>query len=77
MHGAPELVIELLSPSTSKYDLDEKKDVYERYGVKEYFIVEPTSKSLDHYYLENEVFIKVESINGKIKSKLIGCHFIF
>ena len=28
LHGAPDLVIELLSPSTSKYDLDEKKDVY-------------------------------------------------
>ena len=77
LHGAPDLVIELLSPSTSKYDLDEKKDVYKRYGVKEYFIIEPTSKSVDHYYLENEVFIKLESINGEINSKLIGCQFAF
>src|SRR5699024_2227916 len=41
LHGAPDLVIEILSPSTAKYDLEEKKDIYERFGVKEYWIVEP------------------------------------
>jgi Uma2 family endonuclease len=37
LHGAPDLVIEILSPPTAKYDLEDKKDVYERYGVKEYW----------------------------------------
>lgn len=35
-YGAPALVIEILSPITAKYDLEEKKEIYERYGVKEY-----------------------------------------
>ena len=34
LYGAPDLVIEILSPSNSKYDLKVKKEVYERYGVK-------------------------------------------
>ena len=77
LHGAPDLVIELLSPSTSKFDLDEKKDVYERYGVKEYFIIEPTSKSVDHYWLQDGAYIKLLSINAEINSKLLGCQFAF
>lgn len=41
LHGAPDLVIEVLSPATAKYDLEDKKDVYERYRVKEYWAVDP------------------------------------
>jgi Uma2 family endonuclease len=77
LHGAPDLVVELLSPSTSKYDLDEKKDVYERYGVKEYFIVEPATKSVDHYWLENGEYVKLETITGEINSKLLDSRFAF
>jgi len=77
LHGAPDLVIELLSSGTSKYDLDEKKDLYERYGVKEYFVVEPLSKSVDHYWLENSEYLKQESTTGEINSKLLACRFAF
>jgi Uma2 family endonuclease len=77
LHGAPDLVVELLSPSTSKYDLDEKKDVYERYGVKEYFIIEPATKSVDHYWLENGEYTKQPTTSGNINSKLLNCHITF
>src|SRR3989338_2135709 len=36
IHGAPDLVIEILSPSTTVKDRREKKDMYEKFGVKEY-----------------------------------------
>lgn len=39
--GSPDLVIEVLSTSTSHFDYQEKKSVYERFGVREYFIVDP------------------------------------
>jgi len=39
--GPPDLVIEVLSPSTGYYDLTEKKDVYAEFGVKEYWMVDP------------------------------------
>ena len=73
LHGAPDLVIELLSPSTSKYDLDDKKDVYERYGVKEYFIIEPATKSINHYWLINGEYEKQQTADGFINSKLLAC----
>ena len=39
INGSPDLVVEILSPSTAIVDTIEKKEVYEKYGVKEYWIV--------------------------------------
>ena len=43
-HGAPDLVVEILSPSTSKKDMDEKFHLYERFGVREYWIIDPAAE---------------------------------
>jgi Uma2 family endonuclease len=47
IEGAPDLVVEVLSPSTSTKDLREKKALYQRAGVREYLIIDP----LEHYAL--------------------------
>lgn len=44
--GAPDLVVEILSPSTSRKDIGVKFDLYERNGVREYWIIHPTEESL-------------------------------
>jgi len=44
--GAPDLVIEILSPSTSKMDLQDKFILYQRVGVKEYWLVHPSDKTV-------------------------------
>ncbi len=44
--GAPDLLIEILSPSTSKKDLNEKFGLYERHGVREYWIVDPGNRAI-------------------------------
>ena len=49
--GAPDLVVEVLSPSTAKNDRGYKKDVYAKYGVKEYWIAVPETKSIEQYLL--------------------------
>ena len=41
IQGAPDLVVEILSPSTRRNDRGHKLDVYSRYGVREYWIVDP------------------------------------
>ncbi|MBI3482446.1 MAG: Uma2 family endonuclease [Bacteroidetes bacterium] len=41
IYGAPDLIIEVLSPGTKKFDLEEKKKIYEKSGVKEYWVVDP------------------------------------
>ncbi|MHB1663737.1 MAG: Uma2 family endonuclease [bacterium] len=52
--GAPDLAIEILSPSNSYYDVRIKKDIYERSGVMEYIVVDPRTKSIDIYRRKTE-----------------------
>jgi Uma2 family endonuclease len=47
--GAPDLVVEILSPSTSKKDQNEKFRLYEKRGVREYWVVDPAGKWLSVY----------------------------
>ena len=42
--GAPDLIVEILSPSTAKKDMDEKFHLYEKHGVREYWVVDPGSE---------------------------------
>ena len=46
VRGAPDLVIEILSPSTADRDVGYKHDLYGRHGVLEYWIVDPTAESV-------------------------------
>lgn len=54
--GAPDLVIEILSPSNAYYDLRQKMGVYEKYGVKEYIIVDPIQENADIYSLRDGAY---------------------
>lgn len=56
IYGAPDLVIEILSPSTAKFDKYEKKAIYEKFGVREYWLVNPKDKSVDVFHLINGKF---------------------
>ena len=71
--GAPDLVIEILSPSTAYYDLKEKFKVYARQGVKEYWIVDPNDQSIEIYQEEEGKFKQIHRIEkeGKVKSKVL------
>ncbi|MGB0880443.1 MAG: Uma2 family endonuclease [Polaribacter sp.] len=54
--GAPDLIVEVLSRSTSKKDLNEKKELYEENGVVEYWVVHPTEATLTKFVLENKKY---------------------
>jgi Uma2 family endonuclease len=49
VHGPPDLVIEVLSRSTAGFDLLLKKDGYEKFGVREYWIVDPLDKTIETF----------------------------
>ena len=49
VHGAPDLVVEVLSFSTMRNDRTRKKDVYGRCGVREYWLVSPAERSVEVY----------------------------
>ena len=50
--GAPDMVIEILSPSTAKHDRNTKFRLYQRAGVREYWIVDPDTKTVQVHLLE-------------------------
>lgn len=52
--GAPDLIIEIISPATAKKDMQEKFFLYERSGVKEYWLVFPLDSVIDVYALNED-----------------------
>lgn len=56
--GAPDWVIEVLSPSTAIHDQRTKRALYERHGVTEYWLVHPGDRSVTVYRLENNAYGK-------------------
>ncbi|MCL2772470.1 MAG: Uma2 family endonuclease [Oscillospiraceae bacterium] len=59
--GAPDLVAEVLSPGTETDDIGYKKDIYEQYGVKEYWIVSTETRSIQVYLLKDGRY-KLENV---------------
>lgn len=53
IHGVPDMVAEIFSRSTMKRDLGIKKDVYERNGVKEYWLINPWNETIEIYLLKD------------------------
>lgn len=51
IYGAPDLIVEVLSPGTEKRDRGYKKDLYEKCGVREYWMVEPETQTIEVYLL--------------------------
>ena len=52
--GSPDLIIEILSPHTAARDMKTKRDLYEKHGVKEYWLVHPTDKTFMIYRLMHD-----------------------
>jgi Uma2 family endonuclease len=75
--GSPDMIIEVLSPSTSQLDFEEKKLVYERFGVQEYFIIDPASKMVYTFFLNKNSYEEQEIIEGTIKSALLNTQITF
>lgn len=57
VYGAPDLVVEVLSPATIKNDRTRKMDAYSLAGVREYWIVSPGDKSIEVYLPEETDFV--------------------
>jgi len=75
IHGAPDIVVEILSPSTAYYDIKKKYRIYEKFGVKEYWIVDPDMKSVELYSLtEQGKFLLSANLSeqGIIKSAILN-----
>lgn len=54
IQGAPDLVVEVLSPGTALKDMREKKLLYERSGVREYVVIDPLEEYVQRFCLQND-----------------------
>lgn len=63
--GAPDLVIEVSSPSTANYDRREKYDAYARAGVPEYWIADPASHTVEVFVLEAGRYVSLGVFRGQ------------
>ena len=71
--GAPELIIEILSPSNQAHDLVFKMNLYMQAGVKEYWIVNPMLHTIQAYQLDQDGQYRQNQVlkdRGTIKSAI-------
>jgi len=72
-NGAPDLIVEVLSPSTMKKDFNEKFNIYEDNSVKEYWLIHPELHTFESYVLINDKFelnLSFENAEGTIITPL-------
>lgn len=76
--GAPDMIIEILSNSTAQHDRLRKLNLYQKYGVKEYWIVSPDEHVITVFLLneENIYTIKAYYLDDKIKINILKECFI-
>jgi Uma2 family endonuclease len=60
VRGAPDWIVEVLSPSTASHDQIKKRNLYERHGVREYWLVHPIDRLLTVYRLQGDEYGKPE-----------------
>jgi len=77
-YGVPSMVIEILSPSTVRHDRLLKFNIYEKFGVKEYWIVEPDAKLVSVFVLQDnnrygriELYTETDNVTVSIFPDLV------
>ncbi len=73
--GVPDLVIEILSQSTGRRDKTIKKALYERYGVKEYWLTDPGYRIVEQFVLTDGVYMLAATLTeqDQLASLAVPC----
>ena len=72
-HGSPDFVIEVLSPGQENRDLGDKKDLYERCGVQEYWVVDYRKRVVHQFLPEHDGRYRSKIVSrGSIRSRVLG-----
>jgi Uma2 family endonuclease len=72
--GAPDMIIEIVSPATAKRDVEEKFQLYQKHGVREYWIVFPEDRSLNVFVLDENLKYKLVGMyanDSKVKVNIL------
>ena len=69
---APDFVVEVLSPSTEKYDRETKFQDYAAHGIREYWIIDAEYETIEQYFLQNEEYeLLLKAKDGTIESMVL------
>ncbi len=73
IRGAPDLVVEILSPSTEQRDRTAKSTIYARHGVREFWLVSPEERSVEVLSLEAEGYVRarIYKVEDSLSSPLL------
>jgi len=69
--GPPDLVVEVISERSRRFDTQTKKHDYERFGVREYWIIDPQRKAMTFYRLDSGRFVEVASTGDTFTSQAV------
>ena len=78
-YGSPDWVIEILSPYTSKKDMNDKFELYEKHKIREYWVIDPGNRYVHVYALNKDGDFgepKIHVEKGKIESATLEGFFI-
>ncbi|MEW6228855.1 MAG: Uma2 family endonuclease, partial [Bacillota bacterium] len=72
--GAPDLVVEILSPSSTKWDREIKREVYARFGVRELWLVDPQARSIEVATLKDGALLTLHTycVGATLASPLLA-----
>ncbi len=76
VEGAPDLVVEALSPRTAERDVGPKFAEYEQHGVREYWVLDPETLAHRFYRLEGEELVEYAAGADRIDSEVVGGFFV-
>lgn len=74
VNGIPDLVVEIISPSSVSRDRIEKKNIYEKFGIPEFWLVDPKNEMIEILVLNKEKnyeHFSYANESGKVKSKIL------
>lgn len=69
--GAPDWIIEVVSPGNTKREIDDKFDIYQENGVREYWIVQPTDETVTVFDLNEQTF-QFRKIYNNVDEAIVG-----
>jgi Uma2 family endonuclease len=77
IHGVPDLVVEVLSEGNQNYDLKIKKNLYEQFQIKEYWIIHPETGKANVFFFNDGRFEQLPTTIGSLTSPMLSRVFTF
>ena len=71
VHGPPDLVVEIISPSSKETDAGRKRDLYAASGIPEFWLADPVTRLFQILVLRDKEYVAVGEIDGRLSSEVL------